>query len=191
MECFGVLYPGRTAACKLGQRCILFCNAFNQFRSLFHDGEVSGEVGVKDVIGAQLTKQPHHLFFFKTAGFQAERFRKSDANRRRSGDHNNAVGIFNGLLNLRVLIAGQKAAGRADIDALPAVDADCLVCGLCQIIVTVHANVVFADLAAHGAIHAQGLISHQRGIVLLDCNTYIQGLMFGHRFSHCYLGLGV
>ena len=68
-----VVGPGRTTGCYLRKRtAILHRQALHQLRSLFHDGEVGGEVGVEYRIGAEHPQGGVHLAGHDGARFLAE-----------------------------------------------------------------------------------------------------------------------
>ena len=98
-------------------------HALDELGTLFHNGEVSAEVGVEDLIKAQHMQRGGHLAGDERADRHAEAFAESGADRRR-GVNDNVLGrIGQSREDLGGVVLFYQSAGGADNGALTAADA--------------------------------------------------------------------
>ena len=125
-----ILDPGRAAGGEHGQRGIFrSClaggvgfQAVQKLRSLLHDGEVRGEIGVEDPVETEALQGSHQAAGADGAGFFTEGLRQGDADRRSDLDDQ----LFPGAHFIQDPvgeIVNRQRSGRAVLHALAAVDA--------------------------------------------------------------------
>ena len=95
----------------------------HQFRPLFHDGQVGAEVGVEDIVEADLFQGGVHLPYRHVPGFHAELLGKADPDGRSLLDNHDLLGIENGVPNLFDFADLPEGAGGTEGCTLAAVHA--------------------------------------------------------------------
>ena len=162
------MHPAGAAAGKLRQRPVALGNAPDQLAGFFHNGQVSGKVGVQHVVHAQRPQQRHHFALHKSAGLHAEFLAQGGTHRRGGAYHHHTFRVSHRLPHGGDLVPFGDAVYRADVGALPAIDADRLAAGFLQCVASVYAHQVGAGFFAHAAPDAFFLPAQDAGIVRLN-----------------------
>ena len=117
-----VLDPSGRAGGEHGQGAAIL-DAVNQLGGLFHDGQVSSEVGIEDLVEAQALQGLSHLAGHAGADGHAEFLAQGHTDSGSGLHDHDLLRIVDGGPNLGgVVLLGQRAHG-AGIDALAAVNA--------------------------------------------------------------------
>ena len=112
---------GRTAVrVLLDQRAI---QAEQQLHALFHDRQVGGEIRVEHAVETAAPQGRVHLERERVARLQPETLADPGPRAGRGLDHDVLGRVVDGLPHLVGQVVGPQGAGRAAVDALPAVDA--------------------------------------------------------------------
>ena len=128
MKCFHILYPGRTTACKLGQRMAPGQKTPEKFRSFFHDCQICRKCHVQYIIRPQLPEGRYHTAFHKVSGPSSEALPQSHTNRWSRRKNNNLLRGIDCPDHLSPVAFTADCPLRTDCRALPAVDAGKSVC---------------------------------------------------------------
>ena len=108
----------------------------HEFAALLHNGEVGGEVGVEDVVKADLPQGADHVAGGGFVGRELEGLRPGHPHRRRHLDHRGDLRVRQGVQHPVGVVPGRQGAGGAVGDALAAEGA-----------------VAVLEIAAHGHVH--------------------------------------
>ena len=188
-----ILDPAGRAGGDKGQHAAV-AYPLKQLVCLLHDGEVGGEIGVKDLVEAEPAKGCDHLAGHVGAYLVAERLAQSDSDRGSGVDYDILIGIRNGLKDLGgVVLLIESAYGAVDY-ALTAGDAGILVKRQLKrgADVSVESSGVCADNAdslivaggdAAAAEDALAVIPYHvgSGVVILECGVFAcEGVLIGH-----------
>ena len=111
--------PAGAAAGQDGQ-ILAALDTLNDLSALFHDGEVSGEVGVKDLVEAQSTESGDQLAGDRHAGFKSEFLTHSHADGGSGLNDNSLGGVVDGSPDFFHIADTGDGTNGADIDALSA-----------------------------------------------------------------------
>ena len=111
--------PAGAAAGQDGQ-ILAALDTLNDLSALFHDGEVSGEVGVKDLVEAQSTESGDQLAGDRHAGFKSEFLTHSHADGGSGLNDNSLGGVVDGSPDFFHIADTGDGTHGADIDALSA-----------------------------------------------------------------------
>ena len=183
MEGLAVADPGGAAARELGQRTLGLGDALDELGSLLADRKVGGEVRVEDVVAAEAAQELDHLSLDEGAVGHAEGVAERHAHRRARREDHDLVGIRDGLPDGVAGGLDLKGVGRADGNALSAVDADGSSARLGKIVGVVDADILVADAGAEAAFNAEILVADNGGIVLVDGDANLLPNVLGHTLS--------
>jgi hypothetical protein len=122
IELLDELDPTRRAAGHHRQRAAAL-DALHELAALFHDREVGGEARVEDVVDAEATQGGDEHAVDVLAGADAELFGQRDRDRGCVLRDDGLVRVEQRVGDAVEVAAFAQCAGRADHDALPAVDA--------------------------------------------------------------------
>ena len=128
-EVLQVLHPARRATGELGQhrRRVLLdqraIQAEQQLHALFHDRQVGGEIGVEHAVETAAPQGRVHLEREGVARLQSKTLADPGPRTGRGLDHDVLGRVVDGLPHVVGQVVGPQGAGRAAVDALPAVDA--------------------------------------------------------------------
>ena len=95
-------------------------DAVDKLVALFHDGEVSSEIGIKDSVEANAAESSSHLAGNRCADSFAEALAESCTDSRSCLNNNVLGGIVESFDNLIGIVLLAESAGRANVDALTA-----------------------------------------------------------------------
>ena len=111
--------PAGAAAGQDGQ-VLAALDALNDLGALFHDGEVSGEVGIKDLVKAQSAESGNHLAGDRSTGLKAEFLTHSHADGGSSLHDNSLGGVVDGGPDFFHIADTGDGTHGADVDTLSA-----------------------------------------------------------------------
>ena len=122
------IHPGRAAGCHDGELHALVPakegpQAVEDFGTLFHDGEVCGEVGVKHIVEAKVAEGGCKLAGDNGAGLHAEFLSKCHANRRGGLGDDYLFRVAEVVQEAVCVVTLSECSGGADGHALTAVGA--------------------------------------------------------------------
>lgn len=128
-------------------------------------------------------KELDHLSLDEGAVGHAEGVAERHAHRRARREDHDLVGISDGLPDGVAGGLDLKGVGRADGNALSAVDADGSSARLGKIVGVVDADILVADAGAEAAFNAEILVADNGGIVLVDGDANLLPNVLGHTLS--------
>ncbi len=117
-----VVDPAWRAGCDLGEHSFVG-DAVDELLRLFHDGEVGAEVGVEDAIEAKAVKRGDHLSGGVVFADLVAEFLGEGASDGWGGLDDDVLAFGHRAVDLVDLAVLGQSAGRADFDALAALDA--------------------------------------------------------------------
>ena len=123
---FCELNPSGAAASELGQGSTPLSNALNQLATFLHNGQIGSEIGVQNIVHAQLAQQGYHFAFHKGACAHAKLFAQSHAHGRGSADDDDLIRVGHSLANILIFITLGETVYRAYLSALTTMNADAL-----------------------------------------------------------------
>ena len=183
VERFTVADPGRAATRELRQRGRGLRDAFDELGGFLADREVGGEVRVENVVPAEAAQKLDHLAFDEGAVGHVEGVAQGNADGRARREDHDLAGICHGLLDILAGGLDLKGVGRADGNALAAVNADGAVARLGKIVGAVDADVFIADACTKAAFHAKILVADNGRVVLVDSDANRLPHVLGHKIS--------
>lgn len=114
-------YPARTARSNKRQNAFIF-DALDKFRCLFHNGQICGNVHVKDFVGSQSADRIDHFTFYVGSDRQIKAFAQCGFNRRGCEKDDLFGWVCNCVPYLVDITFFIQCSNRAGYDALSAAD---------------------------------------------------------------------
>ena len=166
--------PRRAAAGELRQEFFLIVHAVQEFRCFFHDGQVSAEVRIEDVIPAESPQGGNHLALDDGAEGQAKFIAKSDADSRCRLEDDDFLRVIDCLLDGIALGYSRRRTEHARQGTLAAVDANRHVTRTFQRIIARHGHDIGTAPTAKGTVLALFRIELDGNIAVFDGDAAVE-----------------